>query len=36
MCRLQEVLVQALPDRAGTQRALNRMFHQQLPQSVER
>ena len=26
--RLREVLVEALPERAGVQRALNRMFHQ--------
>jgi len=32
--RLREVLVEALPDRAGTQRALNRMFHQQLHPSL--
>ena len=32
--RLREVLVEALPSRAGTQRALNRMFHQQLHPSL--
>jgi len=32
--RLREVLVEALPDRAGTQHALNRMFHQQLHPSL--
>jgi hypothetical protein len=32
--RLREVLVEALPDRAGLQRALNRMFHQQLHPSL--
>jgi hypothetical protein len=32
--RLREVLVEALPDRAGMQRALNRMFHQQLHPSL--
>jgi len=32
--RLREVLVEALPDRAGMQRALNRMFQQQLHPSL--
>jgi len=32
--RLREVLVAVLPDRAGVQRALNRMFHQQLHPSL--
>jgi len=32
--RLREVLVEALPDRAGVQRALNRIFHQQLHPSL--
>jgi putative transposase len=32
--RLREVLVEALPDRAGVQRALNRMFHRQLHPSL--
>jgi len=32
--RLREVLVEALPDRAGVQRSLNRMFHQQLHPSL--
>jgi hypothetical protein len=32
--RLREVLVEAVPDRAGTQRALNRMFHQQMHPSL--
>jgi hypothetical protein len=32
--RLREVLVEALPDRAGVQRALNRMFRQQLHPSL--
>jgi putative transposase len=32
--RLREVLVAALPDRAGVQCALNRMFHQQLHPSL--
>lgn len=32
--RLREVLVEALPDRAGMQRMLNRMFRQQLHPSV--
>ena len=32
--RLREVLVEALPDRAGVQRALNQMFRQQLHPSV--
>jgi hypothetical protein len=32
--RLREVLVEALPDRAGVQRALNQMFCQQLHPSV--
>jgi len=32
--RLREVLVKALPDRAGTQRALNRVFRQQLHPSL--
>jgi hypothetical protein len=32
--RLREVLMEALPDRAGVQRALNRMFHQQLHPSL--
>ncbi len=32
--RLREVLVEALPDRAGVQSALNRMFHQQLHPSL--
>jgi putative transposase len=32
--RLREVLTEALPDRAGVQRALNRMFHQQLHPSL--
>jgi len=32
--RLREVLAEALPDRTGLQRALNRMFHQQLHPSV--
>jgi len=32
--RLREVLVEALPDRVGMQRALNRMFHQQLHPSM--
>jgi putative transposase len=32
--RLREVLVQALPDRIGVQRVLNRMFRQQLHPSV--
>jgi putative transposase len=32
--RLCEVLTEALPDRAGVQRALNRMFHQQLHPSL--
>ncbi len=32
--RLREVLVEALPDRAGVQRALNQMFHQQLQPSL--
>ena len=32
--RLREVLVEALPDRAGVQCALNRMFHQQLHPSL--
>jgi hypothetical protein len=32
--RLREVLTEALPDRVGVQRALNRMFHQQLHPSL--
>jgi hypothetical protein len=32
--RLREVLAGALPDRAGMQRALNKMFHQQLHPSL--
>lgn len=32
--RLREVLVEALPDRTDLQRALNRMFHQQVHPSV--
>ena len=32
--RLREVLVEALPDRAGVQCALNRIFHQQLHPSL--
>ena len=32
--RLREVLVEALPDRAGLQHALNRTFHQQLHPSL--
>lgn len=32
--RLREVLTETLPDRAGVQRALNRMFHQQLHPSL--
>ena len=32
--RLREVLVAALPERAGLQRALNRIFHQQLHPSL--
>jgi hypothetical protein len=32
--RLREVLVKALPDRVGTQRALNRIFRQQLHPSL--
>ena len=32
--RLREVLAEALPDRTSLQRALNRMFHQQLHPSV--
>ena len=32
--RLREVLVEALPDRAGVQCALNRMFRQQLHPSL--
>jgi len=32
--RLREVLVEALPDRAGTQRWLNNIFHQQLHPSL--
>lgn len=32
--RLREVLVEALPDRPGLQRALNRMFHKQLHPSL--
>ena len=32
--RLREVLVEALPDRAGVQRALNKMFRQQLHPSL--
>lgn len=32
--RLREVLAEALPDRTGLQRALNKMFHQQLHPSV--
>jgi hypothetical protein len=32
--RLREVLAEALPDRAGLQRMLNRMFHQQLHPSI--
>lgn len=32
--RLREVLAEALPDRTGLQRMLNRMFHQQLHPSV--
>ena len=32
--RLREVLVEALPDRAGVQCALNRMFHRQLHPSL--
>jgi putative transposase len=32
--RLREVLVEALPDRAGVQRALNKMFHLQLHPSL--
>jgi len=32
--RLREVLAQSLPDRAGMQRALNRMFRQQLHPSI--
>jgi hypothetical protein len=32
--RLREVLVEALPNRTGLQRMLNRMFHQQLHPSI--
>ena len=32
--RLREVLAEALPDRTGLQRALNKMFHQQLHPSL--
>jgi hypothetical protein len=32
--RLREVLVEALPDRPGMQRALNRLFRQQLHPSI--
>ena len=32
--RLREVLVESLPDRSGVQRALNRIFHQQLHPSL--
>jgi hypothetical protein len=32
--RLREVLVEALPDRTGMQRMLNRMFRQQLHPSI--